>query len=91
MTLDSYMNALQQFFDGLVEHATDDELFAGGYLRGHVDLAIGRMQVAQLSLSIAELNQTVSDSLQQAIAQGELSTQDQTLVNALWGKAQAAQ
>lgn len=26
--------------DGMVDHASDDELFASGYLRGHLTLAI---------------------------------------------------
>ncbi len=26
--------------DEMVEHASDDELFAGGYLRGHLTLAV---------------------------------------------------
>ena len=41
MSLVNYIDAAQQYFDDLVIKATDDELFAGGYLRGHYDLAVG--------------------------------------------------
>ena len=54
MSLVSYIDAAQQYFDDLVDKATDDELFAGGYLRGHFDLAVGYAQVEELNLSIDE-------------------------------------
>jgi hypothetical protein len=50
MSLVSYIDAAQQYFDDLVDKATDDELFAGGYLRGHFDLAVGYAQVEELKL-----------------------------------------
>lgn len=31
--------------DGMVDHASDDELFASGYLRGHLTLAIAELKV----------------------------------------------
>ena len=30
--------------DGMVDHASDDELFASGYLRGHLTLAIAELE-----------------------------------------------
>ncbi|MGS9140315.1 YfcL family protein, partial [Salmonella enterica subsp. enterica serovar Infantis] len=30
--------------DDMVEHASDDELFASGYLRGHLTLAIAALE-----------------------------------------------
>lgn len=30
--------------DDMVEHASDDELFASGYLRGHLTLAIAELE-----------------------------------------------
>lgn len=30
--------------DDMVEHASDDELFAGGYLRGHLTLAVAEAE-----------------------------------------------
>ena len=33
MSMNEYIEQAQQFFDDLVDRASDDELFAGGYLR----------------------------------------------------------
>ncbi len=30
--------------DNMVDHASDDELFAGGYLRGHLTLAVAELE-----------------------------------------------
>ena len=30
--------------DDMVEHASDDELFASGYLRGHLTLAVAELE-----------------------------------------------
>ncbi len=32
--------------DEMVEHASDDELFASGYLRGHLTLAVAALEQA---------------------------------------------
>ena len=44
MLFQQYVESAQQFFDDLVDRASDDELFAGGYLRGQFDLAVGYAQ-----------------------------------------------
>ena len=36
--LSEYETYLLDKIDSRVEHATDDELFAGGYLQGHITL-----------------------------------------------------
>ncbi|KAB7661070.1 YfcL family protein [Plesiomonas shigelloides] len=69
--------------DEMVEHGTDDELFAGGYLRGHLTLAVADAEVDGVS-SLSELAQRVNASLDAAIAKGELSPPDQVLVRNLW-------
>lgn len=69
--------------DEMVEHGTDDELFAGGYLRGHLTLAVADAEVDGVS-SLSELAQRVNASLDAAIAKGELSPPDQVLVCNLW-------
>ena len=33
--------------DDMVEHASDDELFAGGYLRGHLTLAVAELEAGE--------------------------------------------
>ncbi|MGL9721362.1 YfcL family protein [Symbiopectobacterium sp.] len=69
--------------DDMVEHASDDELFAGGYLRGHLTLAVAEAE-EQGETSVQALYQRVCDSVQQAIKNGELSPPDQILVNGMW-------
>lgn len=79
-----------EFFDQLVPVATDDELFAAGYLRGHVDLAVGTLQLTEQPFSLATLLEQVNSSLQQAIAQGELNKTDELLVQDIWLRLQQA-
>ncbi|MBG6242011.1 MAG: YfcL family protein [Candidatus Symbiopectobacterium sp. Dall1.0] len=69
--------------DDMVEHASDDELFTGGYLRGHLTLAVAEAE-EQGDTSVQALYQRVCDSVQQAIKNGELSPPDQILVNGMW-------
>lgn len=40
-----YVSALEQVFDEAVVSGTDDELFASGYLRGHVDLVVAQLEL----------------------------------------------
>ena len=89
MSLVNYIDAAQQYFDDLVIKATDDELFAGGYLRGHFDLAVGYAEVEKLTISIDELNETVEQSLVKAYRKGELNEEDKTLVARLWDEVKA--
>ncbi len=42
MTIHDFEHKLLGLIDGMVATATDDELFAGGYLRGHISLAVAR-------------------------------------------------
>lgn len=71
--------------DGMVEHASDDELFAGGYLRGHLTLAVAEAE-AHGEQTFAALDGRVRSGLQKAIGNGELSPPDQVLVLSLWQK-----
>lgn len=49
--------------DNMVDHASDDELFAGGYLRGHLTLA-----VAELEGEGEHTAQAVHDKVAQSLA-----------------------
>jgi hypothetical protein len=89
VTLVNYIDAAQQYYDDLVIKATDDELFAGGYLRGHFDLAVGYAEVEQLTISIDQLNETVEQSLVKAYRNGELNEEDKALVVRLWEEVKA--
>jgi len=69
--------------DDMVEHASDDELFASGYLRGHLTLAVA--EIEQSGEHTPEAFQIQgNNSLQYAIAAGELSPRDQALVVGMW-------
>ncbi|WP_416411998.1 YfcL family protein [Pantoea sp. App145] len=69
--------------DDMVDHASDDELFAGGYLRGHLTLAVAEIeQTGEHTPEALQLQ--VTHSLQKAIAAGELSPRDQALVVSMW-------
>lgn len=69
--------------DDMVEHASDDELFAGGYLRGHLTLAVAELEEENETSSEA-LYQRVEESIQNAIKAGELTPPDQILVLGMW-------
>lgn len=69
--------------DTNVEHASDDELFAGGYLRGHITLAAAQAE-EQGKVSLAEYSELIEQSLERAIQAGELSPPDRVLVFELW-------
>lgn len=69
--------------DDMVEHASDDELFAGGYLRGHLTLAVAELEEENETSSEA-LYQRVGISIQNAIKAGELTPPDQVLVLDMW-------
>jgi hypothetical protein len=84
----AYIQQVAQFLDAMVQKASDDELFAGGYLRGHFDLAVGRLELAEQPFEQAELAESVQQSLRMAIAGGELTEQDQQLVLGLWQQLQ---
>lgn len=69
--------------DEMVEHASDDELFAGGYLRGHLTLAVAETE-QHGKHTLEALHSRVQESLERAISKGELSPPDQILVKTLW-------
>ncbi|PWC10175.1 hypothetical protein B4923_17250 [Brenneria roseae subsp. americana] len=69
--------------DDMVEHASDDELFAGGYLRGHLTVSVAEAEELG-EHTLEALNARVSESIDNAIKNGELSPPDQILVNRMW-------
>ena len=78
--------------DDMVEHASDDELFASVYLRGHLTLSIAELEAGDDHYPQA-VHEGVSRSVEKAIQAGELSPPDQALVMGMWDtlfqKAQA--
>jgi hypothetical protein len=83
-----FINAMADYFDQSVATSSDDQLFAAGYLRGHIDLAVGTLQLQEQPFSVDTLQQQVMQSLQQAIQAGELNENDQTLVIDIWQQLQ---
>lgn len=69
--------------DDMVEHASDDELFASGYLRGHLTLAVAELEGCD-DHSADAVYANVTSSLEKAIGAGELSPRDQALVKEMW-------
>lgn len=85
---EQFIDAAAELFDALVPVASDDELFASGYLRGHFDLAVGTLQLDDTSFSAADVITQVNNTLAQAIANGELSNADQQHVSLIWQRLQ---
>lgn len=79
--LEQLSDKAQEFLDQFVVSGTDDELFASGYLRGHVDLIIGSALVNQEILTIEQIIEKIVASIDQAIKNGELEQNDVDVVN----------
>ncbi|MDR5612477.1 MAG: YfcL family protein [Arsenophonus sp.] len=69
--------------DNNVDDASQDELFAGGYLRGHLTLAIAELETENKN-NIEALFERVEASIDKAIKAGELSPPDQRLILNTW-------
>ena len=87
MTIHYFEHKLLGLIDSMVATATDDELFAGGYLRGHISLAVARAELEGKTL-VRDVKSYVLRSLNEAILQGELSEEDEKLVQAMWIRLQ---
>ncbi len=70
-----------EWIDSSVETASDDELFAGGYLRGHISLSAAACEQEGVE-DIALFQEKVDSSLEKA--KSELSPADRIIVNDLW-------
>lgn len=81
--IDEFEARILGLIDDMVDDASDDELFAGGYLRGHLTLAVAELELSGEHTPEA-LQIQVQNSLQNAIQAGELSPRDQALVIGMW-------
>ncbi|WGV99526.1 YfcL family protein [Vibrio sp. YMD68] len=72
---------LIELIDARIESASDDELFAGGYLRGHISLSAASCEEDNID-DIAELKTRIVQSLDEA--KTELTPADRVIVNDLW-------
>lgn len=80
-----YEEKLLTLIDQMVETASDDELFAGGYLRGHISLSAANCELEGTS-SIEAMDAKVESSM--ADAQSELNPADQLIVKEMWQQLQ---
>lgn len=76
---------LLEVIDARIENASDDELFAGGYLRGHISLSVAACEEEGIE-DIAEVKVRIEQSLDEA--RSELTPADRTIVNDLWVELQ---
>ncbi|WP_028024826.1 YfcL family protein [Enterovibrio calviensis] len=83
--IQDYEEKILDLIDAMVETASDDELFASGYLRGHISLAAADCEQAEVDC-IDMLKQRVDGSLKDNA--NELTPADQVLVANLWSNLQ---
>ncbi|NOH97849.1 YfcL family protein [Vibrio sp. 99-70-13A1] len=76
---------LLELIDARIDNASDDELFAGGYLRGHISLSVATCEEDGIE-NVAELKERIEKSLDEA--RSELTPADRTIVNDLWVELQ---
>ncbi|WP_114786712.1 YfcL family protein [Vibrio tetraodonis] len=72
---------LLELIDTRISTASDDELFAGGYLRGHISLSAAACEEEGIN-DVEELKLRIQASLDDA--RSELTPADRTIVNDLW-------
>ncbi|MCD8547927.1 MAG: YfcL family protein [Aeromonadaceae bacterium] len=82
-TIFEFERVLLNLIDALVSTGTADELFASGYLRGHISLAVAHCEIDGRN-HIQDVKHRVLAGLQEACISGELSDKDQKLVLLMW-------
>lgn len=89
MDFSQYVNSLEAVFDEAVVAGNDDELFASGYLRGHFDLVVAQLELAE-GVSDAGAQQRLLPALAAALdaTRSELKPQDQQHVQAMLARLQ---
>ncbi|WP_339058127.1 YfcL family protein [Candidatus Regiella endosymbiont of Tuberolachnus salignus] len=81
--LEKFETRILAQIDDMVEYADTDNLFASGYLCGHVTLAVAQAK-EHGEHSVEQLHIRVKRSLEKAVKAGELSPPDQRLVFNMW-------
>ncbi|HIF9371809.1 TPA: YfcL family protein [Photobacterium damselae] len=79
MTIQDLEEKLLQHIDDSIDTATDDELFAGGYLRGHISLAAAECEASGINdIEIADFKNRLSSYI--VSSKHELNPYDYLLV-----------
>ncbi|PHZ58336.1 hypothetical protein CRG86_009660 [Photobacterium leiognathi] len=73
MRIQEYEEKLLQLIDDGIDTATDDELFAGGYLRGHISLAAAECELSSVE-SVEIMKAKIVSNINKA--KRELTPQD---------------
>ncbi len=76
---------LLEMIDATVAEASEDELFAGGYLRGHISLSAADCEAEGVT-DVEQFKQRIQQSLSDA--RSELTPADQVIVNDMWQQLQ---
>ena len=79
--LEQYDAALESWIEDSVSHSDDDELFACGYLQGHVAVVLAELEV-EPEQDLPALDQKLVKCL--ALANEELDEHDFSLLEAAW-------
>lgn len=87
MMILSYEEQLLALIDERIEQASEDELFAGGYLRGHISLAAAECEEQGIE-DVKVWQAKVDQSLE--AARTELSPLDRLLVAEFWQELRQA-
>ncbi len=74
---------LLELIDARIATASDDELFAGGYLRGHISLSAAACEEEGVD-DVADFKARIEKSLDDARA--ELTPADRIIVSDLWNE-----
>jgi hypothetical protein len=72
---------LLELIDARIDNASDDELFAGGYLRGHISLSAANCEERGVE-DVEQFKAQIIESLEQA--RSELSPADRLVVQSVW-------
>lgn len=82
-----FEDKMLELIDARIESASDDELFAGGYLRGHISLSVAKCEEESIN-DIDVLKAHINESLD--AAKSELTPADRIIVADLWDELQNA-
>ncbi|MCE0556743.1 MULTISPECIES: YfcL family protein [unclassified Motilimonas] len=79
----SLYEQIEQKAAAILDAGTSDELFASGYLSGHLSLALAQCEQKN-TLSEQDFKKQVESGLAQAFTAKELTPPDQVLVQEMW-------
>lgn len=86
MQLEQAEIIINNFIDQILEHGCDDQLFASGYLQGHLDLIL--QSCLQKAQSFGQFIALMEQSLTKAYSSNELAQPDRLLVQDCWQQLQ---